>query len=50
MRTKLKFHKDNYSHPKIHAIGRVISVVKTATTIKIKNGIPVNIAKNAKYG
>ena len=31
--------EDNYTHPKIHAIGIDISVVETATAIKIKDYI-----------
>ena len=47
---ELRFRKDDYSHPKIHAIGKAISVVETATAIKMKIGIPINIAKKARYG
>lgn len=47
---RLKLHKDGYSHPKIHAMRKAISVAEAATTIKIKIGIPINIAKKARYG
>ena len=43
----LRLYKDYYSQPKIHATGKAIIIVDAVTAIKIKIGIPINIAMNA---
>ena len=44
------FILNNYNHPKINAIGAVMTMVKKNTAAITQIGIPINTAKKDRYG